>query len=83
MAGAPTAVPDTWSWTQPASSWSIGTVRVLEHYTREGTLDCLIEGTTATAVSGEAIQRRLLTQLGHAGYLGRELRPSHGRWRRA
>jgi tetrahydromethanopterin S-methyltransferase subunit A len=46
---------------------------ILEHYTREGTLDCLIEGTTATAVSAEAIQRRLLTRLDHAAYLGREL----------
>jgi tetrahydromethanopterin S-methyltransferase subunit A len=46
---------------------------MLEHYTREGTLDCLIEGTTATAVSGEAIQRQLLTRLDHAAYLGREL----------
>ena len=46
---------------------------ILEHYTREGTLACLIEGTTATAVAGEAIQRRLLTRLDHAAYLGREL----------
>jgi tetrahydromethanopterin S-methyltransferase subunit A len=46
---------------------------ILEHYTRAGMLDCLIEGTTATAVSSEAIQRRLLTRLDHAAYLGREL----------
>jgi tetrahydromethanopterin S-methyltransferase subunit A len=86
MAGAPTAVtidvvqarePDRMVM-DPAGFFVVhrdGPRRrlILEHYTREGTLDCLIEGTTATAVSGEAIQRRLLTRLDHAAYLGREL----------
>lgn len=46
---------------------------VLEHYTNGGVLDCVIEGTSSSAVYIEAIHRNLLSRLDHAAYLGREL----------
>ena len=46
---------------------------VLEHYTNQGTLNCVLEGTSAGALYGEAIERQFLTRLDHAAYLGREL----------
>jgi tetrahydromethanopterin S-methyltransferase subunit A len=46
---------------------------VVEHYTKDGLLDCVIEGRTPAAVANEAIARGLLTRLDHAAYLGREL----------
>lgn len=46
---------------------------VLEHYTNQGTLNCVLEGTSAGALYGEAIDRQFLTRLDHAAYLGREL----------
>ena len=46
---------------------------LLEHYTNQGVLNCVIEGTSAGALYTEAISRKLLTQLDHAAYLGREL----------
>jgi tetrahydromethanopterin S-methyltransferase subunit A len=46
---------------------------VVEHYTAAAVLDCIIEGTSPTAIASEAIERGLLTRLDHAAYLGREL----------
>lgn len=46
---------------------------VVEHYTNQGVLDCVIEGTTSAALYSEIIARRLLSRLDHAAYLGREL----------
>lgn len=45
----------------------------VEHYTKEGVLDCVLEGRTPGAISAEVIGRGLLTRLDHAAYLGREL----------
>jgi tetrahydromethanopterin S-methyltransferase subunit A len=46
---------------------------VVEHYTNQGLLDCVLEGTSTGALYGEAIERQLVTRLDHAAYLGREL----------
>lgn len=46
---------------------------VVEHYTNQGVLNCVLEGTSTGALYGEAIDRDLLTRLDHAAYLGREL----------
>jgi len=46
---------------------------VVEHYTNAGVLDCVIEGLTPAAIYSTAIERRLVTKLDHAAYLGREL----------
>jgi tetrahydromethanopterin S-methyltransferase subunit A len=46
---------------------------LLEHFTKAGVLDCVIEGPSPSAVYGAAIERGLLTRLDHAAYLGREL----------
>jgi tetrahydromethanopterin S-methyltransferase subunit A len=46
---------------------------VVEHYSNAGVLDCVVEGTTPTAVYTEVITRNLLSRLDHAAYLGREL----------
>ncbi len=46
---------------------------VVEHYTNGGTLDCVVEGATPTAVYAEIVKRGLVSQLDHAAYLGREL----------
>ncbi len=46
---------------------------VLEHYLKEGVLDLVIQGATATAVAATAIERGLLSRLDHAAYRGREL----------
>lgn len=46
---------------------------VLEHYTNSGVLDCVIEGTSGSALCTETIHRHLLERLDHAAYLGREL----------
>lgn len=46
---------------------------VVEHYTNQGVLNCILEGTSSGAIYGEAIDRGLLTRLDHAAYLGREL----------
>ena len=45
----------------------------VEHYTKEGVLDCVLEGRTPGAISAEVIDRGLITRLDHAAYLGREL----------
>ena len=46
---------------------------VVEHYTNQGVLDCVLEGASTGALYCEAIERQLLTRLDHAAYLGREL----------
>jgi tetrahydromethanopterin S-methyltransferase subunit A len=46
---------------------------VLEHYTNQGLLDCMMEGNSTGALYTEAIERNLVTRLDHAAYLGREL----------
>jgi len=46
---------------------------VVEHYTNQGVLDCVLEGRSTGALYSEAIERQLLTRLDHAAYLGREL----------
>ena len=46
---------------------------VVEHYTNQGLLTCVLEGSSTGALYGEAIERQLLTRLDHAAYLGREL----------
>lgn len=46
---------------------------VLEHYTNNGVLNCVLESKSTGALYGEVIERELLTRLDHAAYLGREL----------
>lgn len=46
---------------------------VAEHYTNQGVLHCVLEGSSAGALYSEAIERQLVTRLDHAAYLGREL----------
>ena len=46
---------------------------VVEHYTNQGVLDCMMEGSTTGALYTDAIERSLVTRLDHAAYLGREL----------
>ena len=46
---------------------------VVEHYTNQGLLNCVLEGTSPGALYGEAIERQLVTLLDHAAYLGQEL----------
>jgi tetrahydromethanopterin S-methyltransferase subunit A len=46
---------------------------VVEHYTSAGVLDCVVVGTTPTALYAEIVERHLVGQLDHAAYLGREL----------
>ncbi len=46
---------------------------VLEHYRKDGVLDLVIQGATATAVAATAIEQRVVSRLDHAAYLGREL----------
>ncbi len=46
---------------------------VVEHYTNAGVLGCVVEGPTSTAVYAEIVKRKLVSQLDHAAYLGREL----------
>jgi tetrahydromethanopterin S-methyltransferase subunit A len=46
---------------------------VVEHYTNQGVLDCMMEGNSTGALYAEAIKRNLVTRLDHAAYLGREL----------
>lgn len=48
-------------------------VLVVEHYTEDGVLDTILEGRTPAAVCSTAIERKLVTRLDHAAYLGREL----------
>lgn len=46
---------------------------VVEHYTNQSVLDCVLEGGSPGAIYTAAIERQLLTRLDHAAYLGREL----------
>lgn len=46
---------------------------MVEHYTNPGALDCVLEGSSPAALCSEAIERKLLTRLDHAAYLGREI----------
>jgi tetrahydromethanopterin S-methyltransferase subunit A len=46
---------------------------VVEHYSNQGVLDCVLEGASPGAIYTTAIERQLLTRLDHAAYLGREL----------
>lgn len=46
---------------------------VVEHYTNAGVLDCVLEGRTSAALYGEIVERKLISRLDHASYLGREL----------
>lgn len=46
---------------------------VVEHYTNQGVLNCVLEGNSTGALYAEAIERQLVTRLDHAAYLGREL----------
>ncbi len=45
----------------------------VEHYTNAGILDCVIEGKTPGELYCTIIERKFLTRLDHAAYLGREL----------
>lgn len=46
---------------------------ILEHYTNQGVLNCVLQGSSTGALYSEAIARALVTRLDHAAYLGREL----------
>jgi tetrahydromethanopterin S-methyltransferase subunit A len=46
---------------------------VVEHYTNAGVLDCVLEGGSPSALYGEIVERKLISRLDHASYLGREL----------
>lgn len=46
---------------------------VVEHYTNQGVLTCMLEGDSAAALYTAAIERQLVTRLDHSAYLGREL----------
>lgn len=45
----------------------------LEHYTKAGVLDRIVEGTDPSALYSTAVQLNLVTRLDHAAYLGQEL----------
>lgn len=45
----------------------------LEHFRKDGVLDCTLEGSTPAAVYATTIARGLISRLDHAAYLGREL----------
>jgi tetrahydromethanopterin S-methyltransferase subunit A len=45
----------------------------LEHFSNDGVLTTLIEGNTSAEVYHPALERKLLSRLDHACYLGREL----------
>jgi tetrahydromethanopterin S-methyltransferase subunit A len=46
---------------------------IVEHYTNAAVLDCVLEAATPSALYATAIERKLITRLDHAAYLGREL----------
>lgn len=46
---------------------------VVEHYAKDGVLQLVIEGPTASAVGATAAERGVVSRLDHAVYLGREL----------
>ncbi len=50
---------------------------IVEHYANACVLDCVLEGSTPTALYATAVERGLVTRLDHAAYLGRELARAH------
>ncbi|MGE5257377.1 MAG: DUF4346 domain-containing protein [Hyphomicrobiales bacterium] len=46
---------------------------LVEHYRNDGTLRNIVEGRDAADICAELIEQKLVTQLDHAAYLGREL----------
>ncbi len=46
---------------------------LLEHYLNDGVLDVVIEGESAAEVYIPAVERKLVSRLDHAAYLGKEL----------
>lgn len=46
---------------------------LVEHYTRAGVLDAMIEGATPASIYATIVERNLVSRLDHAAYLGREL----------
>jgi tetrahydromethanopterin S-methyltransferase subunit A len=46
---------------------------VLEYYRKNGTLSSIVEGKTAEELYTVAIEKKMLTRLDHAAYLGKEL----------
>jgi tetrahydromethanopterin S-methyltransferase subunit A len=46
---------------------------VVEHYTNDGVLRNVIEGSDAASVCATIVEMKLVSQLDHAAYLGREL----------
>jgi tetrahydromethanopterin S-methyltransferase subunit A len=46
---------------------------LVEHYRSDGTLRNMVEGQSAADICAELIEQKLVTQLDHAAYLGREL----------
>jgi tetrahydromethanopterin S-methyltransferase subunit A len=46
---------------------------VVEHYTNDGALRSVIEGTEAASICATIVEMKLVSQLDHAAYLGREL----------
>jgi len=46
---------------------------LVEHYSNDGTLRNMVEGRNAADICAELIEKKLVTQLDHAAYLGREL----------
>ena len=46
---------------------------LVEHFTNQGVLDCVLEGRTPAALYASIIERNLISRLDHAAYLGREL----------
>jgi tetrahydromethanopterin S-methyltransferase subunit A len=57
---------------KPEAGWLI-----VEHYKNSGAPTCVIEGPDPAAICAEIINRGLVSQLGHAAYLGRELERAH------
>jgi len=46
---------------------------LIEHYSNDGTLRAIIEGKDSTTICATLIEKKLVSQLDHAAYLGREL----------
>jgi tetrahydromethanopterin S-methyltransferase subunit A len=46
---------------------------LIEHYSNDGTLRHMIEGKDSASICATLIEKRLISQLDHAAYLGREL----------
>ncbi len=46
---------------------------ILEHYSNQGVLDAIFEGDSPAALASTVIERKLISRLDHAAYLGGEL----------